>query len=219
MKAGSKHITILYLLVALLLFVFPCFCVGQVLSIPNIITLSWQTVYVDNVASFKVPAWWVVEQCDGVIYFTDRPRNEEGYKLLAVGVVYIETVDRQYTEPHELINGVQKGRQWGGGGYSNSAGYSLVEYFDHGTRIERCLVDFHYAYNGIGRVRIDLLIWDRGLFCKGTVRDIAKTFLPLDRNTIESTIPLLWLTATVGSAKRQLNTCSRDLDLLWFYSS
>ena len=175
-KKQSKPKRVGCILLLLMVLGSPCYVLSKLLAIPNVITLTWQTVVVEDVCTFRVPAWWVVDQQDGTIYMTDRPRSEEGYKTYIVGTVWSEAADFPYREPHELLSGVVKGEyQNDGSGYSNSASYLLYEYFDNGERIERYLINFHHQYIIEGRVSINLLVWNQGLLYKKTVSKITKS--------------------------------------------
>ena len=194
MKSGSKSTAALWLFVLLMVLGPPCSCLYLSLDIPSIITVTWQTVYVEDVGSFMVPAWWVVEQQDGVIYITDRPRSDDRYNTYAIGVVQNGDIECEYAWPHELLDGVVREEielpASDGAHYSNSAGYYLDEYTYNGERIERFLVYYYSPHpnKDAELVKIALLIWDKGFFYKYTVSNIAKSFTFVDTRPVTERI-------------------------------
>ena len=46
---------------------------------------QWQSVSISNVGTFRVPRDWVVAQNNNVVYITDRPIDEKGYKIYLIG--------------------------------------------------------------------------------------------------------------------------------------
>ena len=52
---------------------------------PGLHTHFWQSVYIDGVGSFRVPARWYVEWDDDVLYITDMQRENTEYAVHLVG--------------------------------------------------------------------------------------------------------------------------------------
>ncbi|MDR0459597.1 MAG: hypothetical protein LBG68_03920 [Coriobacteriales bacterium] len=140
--------------------------------------LFWQTVEVDNAGSFRVPKEWVVEQLDNTIYITDKPLSEVGHKFYIVGVVNTYDTESQYTQPHELLEGVVKRGVQRGIVYSNSAHVDVCEYDIGGITQELFLVHFRCS----STISIDLLVWDKEVVNEKTASEIAKTFVSLHPN-------------------------------------
>jgi hypothetical protein len=136
---------------------------------PSGITRSWQTILVDEIASFKVPSEWVVEQEDGIIYVTDVPREFGEYDIYILGIVRggIINEDVNYTYPHELLDGWEMGHSVRGIGFSNSSMVNCYEYYVNGEVVE---------YYVISRFTLSFLVLNNDVVTYDIMEDIAKTF-------------------------------------------
>ena len=149
----------------------------DLLSIPDDVVLTWQTVNISGVGSFLIPAEWCVEQQDSVLYITDKPRDNEGYSLYIIGTVRTGGPNDPYVQPHELLDEVVKGKSlWAGVIYANSAGYGMYEYVINDESGERYLIDWHSSNE-----RVYLLAWDMDVVDEFHVINIAKTFFGSER--------------------------------------
>ncbi|MDR2182824.1 MAG: hypothetical protein LBE55_01485 [Clostridiales bacterium] len=135
------------------------FQINIAIGAPGRITRNWQTVYVEGgtVGRLSVPAEWYVEWDDDVVYMTDRPREEGDYTLYAVGTIHSwEGGNRQ---PHELLNGVEKGDLLSLRTYSAGGRISLYE-FEIGEEI---MERYSILVWNLRDPRFTLLIWDDGI--------------------------------------------------------
>jgi len=135
-------------------------------NIPAIQTHSWQTVYVDEVGSFRVPPEWNVGWDDDVLYFTDRPREEDGYVIHMVGTT---------RNTHRLFEGMERGELIRRAGIlSNGASHSLSEYTISGKREE--LFSIHFDITEIvNPINFHLLVLNYDL-SERLVTEITRTF-------------------------------------------
>jgi len=154
---------------------------------PSEITYSWQTVYVDNVGSFRIPLEWNVEQKNGITYITDKPINEDEYDIYCIGstryayaVTYTPTEEESVTtsrQPHELLEDVVKGDSIFFTMFSMGSGFQLYEYYINGNKEERFLIEATNRQSKDVIISFELLIWDTGVIDEELAREIAKTFI------------------------------------------
>jgi len=118
-------------------------------------TLGWQTVIVNNIASFKVPPEWVVTIKNNEIYITDKSMDDAEYMVLAAGTAWEDFSEREYAfemfgDDVEYIGYVQ------GNGQSSSIGgqYSKVE-----LRIGNEIAIKQNAYLSDGFMGINIYAW------------------------------------------------------------
>ena len=168
-------------IIPMLLLLASCNFIRNLADLPDKSTESWQTVFVSGVGSFRVPIEWNVEQEDGVMYSTNNPRDDEEHTIYLIGTIC--TDERKYTQPHELLDGVEKGKAIFSnitGVYSNSAYISLFEYAVNGIKKECYLIKYSrtlwYDKKIVGHNLLELLVWDQDAVDEKTISEIAKTF-------------------------------------------
>ena len=175
---------IFFAITLLLLLLAGCSFIRSLADLPDKSTESWQTVSISGVGSFRVPTEWFVEQQDEILYITDKPRDNEGYKIYLVGIAWLNVTESEHIHPHELLNGVEKGAPVPGrvgeekridGIYSNCASVSLIEYTVNGEKEEHYLIDCP-KIKGTTVAKLQLLVWDRTVVDEKLTSEIAKTF-------------------------------------------
>jgi hypothetical protein len=161
--------------IILLLLLTNCNIISNLADLPDKSTESWQTVFVNGVGSFRVPTEWVVEQEDGIVYITDKPRDNEEYKVYIIGVVEADEIVSKYSQPHELFDDVEKVDSIPYGGYSNSTRLNLVKYTVNGNKEEHLLIHCP-KIKTFTIASLELLVWDMDIVDEKLAREIAKTF-------------------------------------------
>jgi hypothetical protein len=151
------------IIVLLLIFVF-----SIILSGCSIIRYAgWQSVSISEVGTFKVPKKWVATQEDNVVYFTDKPIDEKGYKIYLIGKMEDDREYVRYTEYFENTEFIKTVR---GRTYSNEALYSIVRMNINGNIEEKYILIFYNT----GK-QISLLAWDN-LVDEDTINKIVKSY-------------------------------------------
>lgn len=129
---------------------------------------NWQSISIPGVGVFKVPQEWVVTQKNNMVYITDKPIKEEGYKTYLLG---IKGDDGKYIPHYDFFENVEYIDTIEDVNYSNSATYWLGQYKINGNIEEKYVLHF-YSTNQI----IDFLAWDN-LIDKDTIIKIAKSYV------------------------------------------
>ena len=113
---------------------------------------GWKTVSLPGGSTFKVPEDWVVtwkedpgwyvEQGHNIIYITDKPMDEDGYKIYLAGTVYCGDMGN-YFLPEKLFENVEclYAEDLPGEVYSNSAHYRLERYNISGNKNSKIICD------------------------------------------------------------------------------
>ena len=130
---------------------------------------DWQIVSISGVGSFRLPSDWIVTQRENVVYITDRPLEEEVYKIYLIGgrrgggeyIRYNDFFDNIDIKYIETVRGT---------GYSNSAQYSITKFNINGNIEEKYDLYFHNSDK-----TIDLLAWD-SLIDEKTIIKIAQSY-------------------------------------------
>ena len=160
-----------------LLLIFPlitvlssCSVLNTLVQFPDRVSNTWQTVTVSGMGAFRVPAEWNVEESDGILYITDKPREENGFMIYLIGVV-----EGSGSQPHELLEGVERGDLLLSPGFNNGARMYLFEYFVDGEWQERHLLGFDNIR--AGEIHFySLLIWDSEVVDEYITTQIALTY-------------------------------------------
>ena len=145
---------------------------NELLDMPDRITKTWQTVTVEKVGSFKVPAEWCVERQGNVIYITDKPRDEADSRLYIVGMVSPASYRALLKELCEIVEGDVK-YSIGNRMYANSVDVSLREYRINGYPGKHYLIT---CPDSELRSWVRLMVWDMETVTPYIVSQIAKTF-------------------------------------------
>jgi len=169
-------IILLSLSVAILAF----YALTNILSgAPDRVTESWQTVTIGGLGTFRVPTEWNVEEENGVLFITDRPRAAGDYAIYIVGTVVGIGI-----QPHEVIEGVRRGNQLRSAGFSNGGGVSVFEYRVNGVTQEHSVISFN-NFNGGERRDYRMFVWNREVVDQWHVEQIARTYIS-NRNDFDN---------------------------------
>jgi len=122
---------------------------------PDRITESWQTVTIGGLGTFQVPTEWNIEEEDGILFITDRPRADGGYTIYIIGAG--DNVDIPL---HTLFEGVERGDQLRSMGFSNGGGVRVFEYTVNGTVQEHHIISFNNFGGGLRR-DYWMFVWNR----------------------------------------------------------
>jgi len=100
----------------------------------------WQTIYFENIASFKVPEYWYVAYNDNFVYITDKPIDEEEHEILIIGVAWSDYSD--IIGLYNLLgNDVKYIENSHGQIFSRGAGYSEIKFeIDEKIEIKQYIV-------------------------------------------------------------------------------
>jgi len=129
----------------------------------------WQDISLTDYGTFKIPKNWIVTQKQDIIYITDKPIQEEGYKIYLVGVRRIKSNDGKYRYEH-FENVERLGYGWGAI-TSYSAEYFLEIYNINGVIEEKYVISFSNS----GQPTIYFLAWDN-LLNRNEIIKIAKSY-------------------------------------------
>ena len=140
---------------------------------------GWKTVPITENMTFKIPEEWVVtwennpnwsvEQGDNVMYITDRPMNEEGYKIYLVGTV-LDFDAHNYLSPYELFENVEYIETVRSAVISNSNIYFLNKYNISGN------IETRYGFDmDASQYTVNFIAWDN-LLDEDMIIKITKTF-------------------------------------------
>ena len=110
MKKSNIILLIFFIITVLLIFFF--------------FFISWQKVSISGIGSFKIPKDWIINKKDNVIIITDRPIEEEGYKIYLIEISVINESDGKYR--YKFLENVEHVGNNGSVIYSNSASYWKV---------------------------------------------------------------------------------------------
>ena len=153
---------------------------------PDRITESWQAVTISGLGTFRVPAEWNVEQYDGILYITDRPREYGDYTIYIVGATRESGI-----QPYEVFDDVKRNNFLHSlGGFNNGASISLVEYTVNGMKQEHHFISFNNMRMNAS-VFYSLFVWNREGVDEWTAVQIARTFSPTRENFDDYSIGLL----------------------------
>ena len=165
-------ITIISLFILLLAIGIRHLIIELLSSTPDRITREWQTVTINALGTFRVPMEWNVEEQDGILYITDKPRVYGDYTIYIVGAVEFKVGFRL----HELFEGVERGDTLRSHGFTNPADLLWVEYTVNGVKQEHYLINLCNFEMGEYAVSYALFVWNRDTVNEWLVRQIAKTF-------------------------------------------
>ena len=158
------------LLTPLILTLTSCTIADAIFQVPDRITESWQTVTISGMGSFRVPEDWYVAEHDTVLFITDKPRDSGDYDIYLIGVI-----EGTGIQPHEVLEGVERGDTLLSPGYNNGARVFLVEYIVNGVKQERHLIGFDNVREG-GIRDYRLLAWNRDVVDEFIATQIALTY-------------------------------------------
>ena len=57
----------------------------------NFCYLGWQTIEIDKLGTFKIPGNWVYTRNEHIVYFSDRPLEDDGCKIYLGGSINYDT--------------------------------------------------------------------------------------------------------------------------------
>jgi hypothetical protein len=130
---------------------------------------QWQSISIPEVGTFRVPGDWIVTQSNNVVYITDKPIDEEGYKIYLIGKTEDGRNRVPYSEYFENIEYIKSVR---GVIYSNSALFSIHKINVNGNIVEKYIITLSNTTKDI-----DLLAWDN-LIDENTMKKIAQSYDP-----------------------------------------
>jgi len=170
-------------LIILLIIFSVYYIMYELIDLPNpLISFSWQNVYIKGIGTFKIPRDWIVTQKNKTIFITDKPIEENGYKIYLAGVI-IDKYDNNLKK--DEING--KWLYY----YSNDDFFKNVQFveitnfnkiFSNNTyvginkyNINENIKEIYYLDLRIYNGAIEFLSWDN-LISEDILIEIAKTF-------------------------------------------
>ena len=115
-------------------------------DMPARYTNSWKTVSIEDVGNFKIPNEWRVKNQDGILYITNNSNNEQEDTPYLIGTTLMikNNEKKSSIQPHEVLDGVEKGNHISSVNYSNGARVSLFEYYVQGKKEEHSIgITFH----------------------------------------------------------------------------
>ena len=133
---------------------------------------EWKTVSILGGGTIKVPQDWVVTQEDNVMYITDKPINEEGYKIYLVGTVFDDKNSNNYLLPYKLFENVELIGEVNTVNYSNSGMYGIEEYDISGNIETRYIIHLYHTTN-----TSNFIAWDN-LLDEDMIIKITKSYVP-----------------------------------------
>ena len=113
-------------------------------SAPDRITESWQTITIGGLGAFRIPAEWNVEDDDGILFITDRPRAEGDYEIYIVAAIL--GMDSQL---HEVFDGAERGDLLRSIGFSNGGTVRVFDDRINGIPQERRVISFNNFGGGM----------------------------------------------------------------------
>ena len=137
--------------------------------------VDWQDVILTDIGTFKVPKEWIVTNSDDMIYITDKPIEEENYKIYLVGVP-TSTRSKKIKEYDifkdvEFIDFASHGVV-----YSNGGRYWVEKLSINGVIQEKYVIIIGGRYSEEGIYNdINLFSWD-DLIDKETIIKITNSF-------------------------------------------
>ena len=159
-------ITVVILLVAIP-FVWFVLEVNKTLSylrnrIPNYDYSDWKSVAISDKWGFSVPNEWVITQDENVLYFTDKPIDEEDcttYLIGIIGVIAISADFRTFLNDFygvevSYVNPERESRMIA----SKSNYFKEVEYEMNGESLFLDLISFSYDSTTADGVKIALIV-------------------------------------------------------------
>jgi len=177
----KKIITIIIFIILLVTFSGYYF-MYKLLDYPNpIISFGWKYIFIKGSGTFKIPRDWIVTQKNKTIFITDKPIEENGYKIYLVGVIieYDNNLNKDeingkwlyYYSNDNFFRNVQ---------FLGSTNHSMV--FSNTTyvgidkyNINENVKEIYYLYFSTNNGKIELLSWDN-LISENMLIEIAKTF-------------------------------------------
>jgi len=133
----------------------------------------WQSISISGIGTFKVPEKWIITQMENVIYITDRPIDNEEYKIILFGVIRTES-DRKNDYDffnYKLFESVVHIETIDYGVvYSNNARYWVEKYKINGHSEKKYILLFFNSNRDI-----NLIVWDNQIK-KNTIIKIVKSF-------------------------------------------
>jgi len=148
-------------------------------SSPDRITQSWQTITISGLGSFRVPTEWNVEEEDGILFITDRPRVDGDYVIYIVGAG-----DGVRVQLHTLFDGVIRGSMLRSIGFSNGGTVSVFEYRVNGVVQEHRVISFN-NFSGGERRDYWMFVWNREVVDQWHAEQIARTYIS-NRNDFDN---------------------------------
>lgn len=124
-------------------------------------------VEISGVGTLKVPNDWIVTHKENILYITDQPINEEGYRIYLLGD---EGDNGKNISPYELFEGVEYVGNVKGVNYSNSAAYFLQEYNISGNISRKYIIHLYSS-----KKTVNLIAWD-DLIDETTIIKIAQSY-------------------------------------------
>jgi hypothetical protein len=169
-------------LIILLIIFSVYYIMYKLIDLPNpLISFGWQKVSIKGVGTFKIPRDWIVTQKNKSIFITDKPIEENGYKIYLAGVI-IYKYDNNLKK--DEING--KWLYY----YSNDIFFKNVQFiestpsmvFSNSTyvginkyNINENIKEIYYLDLRIKNGAIEFLSWDN-MISEDILIEIAKTF-------------------------------------------
>jgi len=154
------------ILVSLLILIFSTVLFGCSLRYA---VWQWQSVSISDVGTFRVPGDWIVTQSNNAVYITDKPIDEEGYKIYLIGKTQSNISLSEYLEN---INDIKFMETVNSTNYSNNASFSKSIYVINEIIEEKCVLTLHNS-NKV----IYLYAWDN-LIDEDTMKKIAQSYDP-----------------------------------------
>jgi hypothetical protein len=176
MEVSMKKSTIILLITILIILLLTIcfFIIRRLVDSPSLFTMRWQTVYVNEIGSFRIPQEWSIEYHNEVIFITDKPRRYMDYTLILIGVTQVYGAASNYTQPHELLDGVYQDKLIRSAIFSNSSSLQLHNYIINENEKERFVINMPRISNGFNA--LNLLVWNKEIVNEQLASEIARTF-------------------------------------------
>ena len=128
---------------------------------------DWQTVGIHQNATIKVPKEWVITREDNVLYMTDKPMDDEDYKIFLIGTIW---GGNDYYLPSDFLKIEYINPEFG---EVNSLGvmYGMENYNINGDIVGKYFINFNEQDHG----GTEFLAWD-DLLDYSMIKKIAESY-------------------------------------------
>ena len=158
---------LLVLMTVLIFLLVGCTLSDSMRQAPDGVTEEWQTITITGIVSFRVPSEWYVEEEEGILYLTDRPRADEDYVIHMVGAGGALGFSL-----YELFEGIEEGRLLRSRIFSAGGAVSLSEYTVNGVMQEHYTISYSIPSR---QLFFRLFGWNREVVDEWHADQIART--------------------------------------------
>jgi len=149
-----------------------CALIDSLVSAPDRVTKDWQPIDIYGLGTFRLPTEWYVENQDGILYITDKPRENGNYKIYIVGLS-----NRIGFPVHEIFEGIERGETIRAiGSSTRPADLLFVEYIVNGFKQEHYVINFNNGRSHERQVTYSMLVWNREVVDDWHAEQIMWTF-------------------------------------------